>query len=150
MPSLCLRCTIKAEPASWWELCTTPGPIALGLMFCHCRLEILDNFWTRSPKFLFFTGPYKCHSWPCIRQTVPHMGPRDTGMFIHWQLPHSKSPAQDSNTHDAPWALTNMAPCTRAQPAKLQLAEELARWPQGPHRCLEDPELTWWSPEISL
>lgn len=47
------------RPGSW------KGPI-FGLMFCYHRLKILNNSWTRSLAFLFFTGPTNYVGGPAI------------------------------------------------------------------------------------
>lgn len=132
----------KAEPASWCEPCITPGPSALGLMFCHNCLEILYNFFNKEAHFLVFTGPCKCHSWPRIRQTAPHTGPDDTPMFIHLQLCQPKAPTQGSNTQCSSLSIDQEG-ILHTQPVKWKLAEEGNRCPRtAPSpRCLEDPEL---------
>lgn len=46
----------KAEPASGCELCITPDPSTLALMFCHNCLEIIYDFLTKRPTFYFSLG----------------------------------------------------------------------------------------------
>lgn len=73
------QCTLQ-EPPYWnlpateagpdllvCNLCCCTGPCAqkgpvLGLKFCYCNFEIINNFLTRGPAFLFCTGPCKLYS----------------------------------------------------------------------------------------
>lgn len=73
--------TINTSPAGWWgpgqshRAPSTEGP-TLGLVFCCCCLEILNNFWTQGPTFSFCTRLHKVcsqfYDWFCRKEVHVH------------------------------------------------------------------------------
>lgn len=100
------------------------------MLCCHC-LEILNNFWTKGPVFLFCIGPYT-YGWscqpPCCKYGEARMG-RNSGLpTAIWVSLEADPPASVE-----PWDNCNLTRDLEPEPAWSQAST----LPAGPQKNRE-------------